>query len=334
VNEIEQTDSKSSHPHRTDKRAPQTQRRQQRLEAEREAAAQRKRKRSIRNWIIVGVIAVGAFMAWYFLALDNNGTEEVTPPTVQDSVTTITGVEPTTPESTLTIPEVPPTTTTEFEEIVPPKYTPYTDDDYGSTPCPTSDADRVLDFDDSFQNCLQEGVEYTAAFTTTAGEFKVRLDSVNTPGTTNNFISLARHKYYDGTLLHRSDPSIGIIQGGSPHNNAANDRGPGYNIKDEGTGFNYPRGLLVMARGGAPNSASAQFFFSVNENTRVLNSQGTYVVFGEVIEGIDVLQSILNSHQDIPNSRLGGAPNPPVTVQLVEIQEGEPTTQAATLTAP
>jgi len=248
-----------------------------------------------------------------------------TPPTADPDVTNMTGVDPTTPESTLTVPAVPPATTTELEVIVPPTYTPYTDADYGSTPCPADDADRVLDFSDSFQNCLQEGVEYTAAFTTTAGEFKVRLDSVNTPGTTNNFISLARHKYYDGTLLHRTDPSIGIIQGGSPHNNSANDRGPGYNIKDEGTGFNYPRGLLVMARGGAPNSASAQFFFSVNENTRVLNSQGTYVVFGEVIEGIDVLQSILNSHQDIPNSRLGGAPNPPVTVQLVEIEEGEPT---------
>jgi len=198
-------------------------------------------------------------------------------------------------------------------------YTPFEATDYGTTPCPTEDAPRTLDFTDSFQNCLTPGAQYTATFRTTAGDITIELDSENTPGTTNNFVSLARYQYYDGTLLHRTDPSIGIIQGGSPHNNSASDRGPGYTIKDEGFGFSYDPGQLVMARTGAPNSSGAQFFFTVDSNAHLLDSQGTYVVFGQVIEGQDVLATILSSHQ--PGGSLGGAPNPPVTVTQIEITE-------------
>ena len=200
-------------------------------------------------------------------------------------------------------------------------YAPFSATDYGTTACPTGDAARTLDFIDSFQNCLTPGTQYTAIFRTSAGDVTIELDSVNTPGTTNNFISLARYQYYDDTLLHRTDPSIGIIQGGSPHNNAANDRGPGYTIKDEGNDFTYVPGQLVMARTGAPNSSGAQFFFTANFNANLLDSQGTYVVFGEVIEGLDVLELVLSSHAEGPNPQLGGAPNPPVTINQVEIIE-------------
>ena len=51
----------------------------------------------------------------------------------------------------------------------------------------------------------------------------------------NNFVTLARWGYYDGTTLFRTDPSIDIIQGGSPHTESASDQGPGYSIADEPT---------------------------------------------------------------------------------------------------
>lgn len=77
-----------------------------------------------------------------------------------------------------------------------------------------------------------------------------------------------------------------------------------------------------MARTAAPNSASAQFFFAVNENTALLNNQGTYVVFGQMdAESLGVAEAILASHVDQPGNRLGGAPEPQVIVNSVTIEE-------------
>ena len=192
--------------------------------------------------------------------------------------------------------------------------------------CPPADGSgpTVLDFDGPQPMCLDRSKQYTAVFDTTAGEMRIDLDTVNTPITANNFAVLARYHYYDDTLLFRTDPGIGIIQGGAPHTNSPSDPGPGYTIVDEGSGFTYEPGQIVMARTGAPNSASAQFFFAVNEKTAVLNSQGTYVVFGQMDEqSLTVAEDILASHVDQPGNRLGGAPEPQVIVKSVTIEESE-----------
>ena len=190
--------------------------------------------------------------------------------------------------------------------------------------CPPVDGSgsRVLEFDGPQPMCLDVSRGYTAVFDTSAGEMRVALDVVNTPVTANNFAVLARYGYYDETLLFRTDPSIGIIQGGAPHTNSPSDPGPGYTIADEGSGFSYEPGQIVMARTGAPDSAGAQFFFAVNENTALLNGQGTYVVFGRMDEeSLAVAEAILASHVDQPGNQLGGAPDPQVIVNSVTIQE-------------
>ena len=190
--------------------------------------------------------------------------------------------------------------------------------------CPPADGSgpQVLDFDGPHPMCLDASKQYTAVFDTTAGEMRIALDMVNTPITANNFAVLARYHYYDNTLLFRTDPGIGIIQGGAPHNNSPSDRGPGYTIPDEGAGFTYEPGQIVMARTAAPNSASAQFFFAVNEQTARLNSQGTYVVFGQMdVQSLGVAEAILASHVDQPNNPLGGGPEPQVIVNSVTIEE-------------
>ena len=142
--------------------------------------------------------------------------------------------------------------------------------------CPPADGSgpQVLDFDGPQPMCLDASKQYTAVFDTTAGEMRIALDMVNTPITANNFAVLARYHYYDNTLLFRTDPGIGIIQGGAPHTNSARDQGPGYTIADEGSGFTYEPGQIVMARTAAPNSASAQFFFAVNEQTALTQQPG------------------------------------------------------------
>ena len=195
---------------------------------------------------------------------------------------------------------------------------------FGSGACPPADGSgpSVLDFDGPQPMCLDPTKQYTAVFDTTAGEMRIALDMVNTPVTANNFAVLARWHYYDDTLLFRTDPSIGIIQGGAPHTNSPSDPGPGYTIPDEGSGFTYEPGQLVMARTAAPDSASAQFFIAVNENTARLNSQGTYVVFGQMDDAsLAVAEAILASHVDQPDNPLGGGPEPPVFVNSVTIEE-------------
>ena len=207
-------------------------------------------------------------------------------------------------------------------------YLPYALGDYGTGPCaPTDIAEPVLDFADAPSLCIDVTASHTAVFDTSQGMVRVMLDAQNTPGTVNSFVNLARFGYYDGTLIHRSDPSIGILQGGSPHTNDASDPGPGYQVRDEGAGFSYVPGQLAMARTSGPNSADAQFFFTVTDSAALLDGQGTFVVFGEVIEGLDVLVDILDSHLAEPGNDFGGAPDPPVIINsiTIETQDSTPT---------
>lgn len=191
-------------------------------------------------------------------------------------------------------------------------------------PCPpVGGADeQVLEFPAPPPDCLTEGVDYSAVFATSAGDVTVDLLEDEMPSTVNNFVYLARYGFYDDTLLFRTDPSIDIIQGGGPTTNSPSDPGPGYTIPDEGGPFSYEAGDLVMARTAAPDSSGAQFFFAAGPDVALLNDQGTYLLFGETTEGLDVLEEILASHVDEPDNPLGGAPDPEVTVESVTIVEG------------
>ena len=183
--------------------------------------------------------------------------------------------------------------------------------------------------------CLYEGVTYTAVFDTSEGEIRVVLDTENTPLTANNFAVLAQWRYYDDTLVHRTAPSIDIIQGGSPHTNSSSDPGPGYALKDEGpfryengdvvADYTYEPGDLVMARTPLPDGAGAQYFFVTGPNGAALNGgpqaqqgQGSYVPFGTTDEaGIAVAQSVLDLHDPSAN-----APSREVVVNRITIEEG------------
>ena len=200
--------------------------------------------------------------------------------------------------------------------------------------CPPPDGSgaRYFDFDDPQPICIDPGARYVAVFDTSEGEMRFELTAADTPGTVNNFVTLARWGYYHHTLLFRTDPSIDIIQGGSPHTNSASDPGPGYTIPDEpafdvdpGTGrlsgpYRYEPAQLVMARSAGPDSAGAQFFITTGPNASRLDSQGTYVVFGSTdAAGLAVAQSIIGLH--VAGGSLGGAPSRPVIVRSVTIEE-------------
>ena len=183
---------------------------------------------------------------------------------------------------------------------------------------PASGATPTKKFASAPKLCIDPAKTYTATMDTTEGKIVVKLDTARTPGTTNNFVNLARFGYYDNTLLFRIGQSIDIIQGGGK-DNVDN---PGYTIPDEGGKFSYTEGDFTMARTVGPNSASAQFFFSTGPKTANLDGQGTYVNFGKVTEGLDILKKIIVlAPAGSPAGSYDGAPSKAITINSIKIAE-------------
>jgi peptidyl-prolyl cis-trans isomerase B (cyclophilin B) len=119
------------------------------------------------------------------------------------------------------------------------------------------------------------------------------------PETVRNFIKLAQSGFYDGTLFHRVIPGF-MIQGGDPNSKLPDKSkwgtgGPGYTIKAEFNHKSHLRGVVSMARAMDPNSAGSQFFIVTTDST-FLDRQ--YTVFGEVFEGMEVADKIVNLKRD------------------------------------
>ena len=187
----------------------------------------------------------------------------------------------------------------------------------GKTPCPKTDGteERATIFEQAPSMCIDPSKSYTATFNTSEGVIEVALDTKKTPSTVNNFVTLSRYGYYDTSFIFRTDVSLDIIQGGGSNNTD----GPGYTIKDEGTGFKYTAGDLVMARSSGADSGGGQFFFVTGPKASVLDGQGTYVTFGKITKGLDVAQAILALNSG--EGDLGGAPSKPVKIDTLVITE-------------
>jgi cyclophilin family peptidyl-prolyl cis-trans isomerase len=134
-----------------------------------------------------------------------------------------------------------------------------------------------------------------AVMKTTFGDIRIQLFEEATPNTVKNFVSLAEQDFYDGTIFHRVIPDF-MIQGGDPLTREMRDTpsahgtgGPGYSFGDEINGHKNVRGMISMANAG-PNTNGSQFFLITTEATPWLD--GTHAVFGEVIEGMDIVDRI------------------------------------------
>ena len=309
----------------TEKRERQRENRRLRIAADEAAVKQYATRRRIK---LIGTAAVVVAAALAVLGYLQRG----------DSEPEVTSSEPADTEEAVDLPETEAASDPEpTEAVTDPEPTEAVTDPEPTeavTGCPAADGSgpRVIDFDSPQPMCIDPEARYVATFDTSEGEMRFELTASETPVTVNNFVTLARWGYYDDTLLFRTDPSIDIIQGGSPHTNDNRDPGPGYTIPDEPsfdldpdsdnlTGpYRYQAGQLVMARSAGPDSASAQFFLTTGPNASRLDRQGTYVVFGETGDaGLAVAQSIIGLHE--PGGPLGGAPSRDVTVHSVTIEE-------------
>ena len=165
-----------------------------------------------------------------------------------------------------------------------------------------------------------------ALFTTTEGNFKIRLFDQEAPATVANFAGLAegtreftdpktgqktKRPFYDGLVFHRVIKGF-MLQGGCPLGTGTGD--PGYKFPDE---FNAKLrhskpGILSMANSG-PNTNGSQFFVTLAATPHLDNKHS---VFGEVVEGMDVVKKIGST----PTSKPGDRPLKPITIQHVTIE--------------
>lgn len=171
----------------------------------------------------------------------------------------------------------------------------------------TKDAETA---EESSETAELQGSETVVILKTNQGAITVRFFPEISPEHTKNFVEHSKNGLYTGTLFHRVLPGF-MIQGGDPNSkddNPNNDGMGGYSYQGEGTLLNaefndipHTRGILSMARSRDVNSAGSQFFIMHAEYPSL---NGQYTVFGEVVDGIEVVDFIVNAprnQRDRPN---------------------------------
>jgi peptidyl-prolyl cis-trans isomerase B (cyclophilin B) len=132
----------------------------------------------------------------------------------------------------------------------------------------------------------------TATLSTTQGDITVELFDEDAPKTVENFRTLAERGFYDGVIFHRVIKGF-MVQGGDPTGTGTG--GPGYTFEDEINERKIVRGALAMANAG-PNTNGSQFFIVTTDEAPWLD--GKHTVFGQVTDGMDVVDRIEASDTD------------------------------------
>ena len=181
--------------------------------------------------------------------------------------------------------------------------------------CPAVDgsSDQQTQFKTPPKLCIDAGQLYSAEFVTNSGDFTVVLDPTLDSRSVNNFIFLARHHAYDGTIFHRVIDQF-VIQGGDVE--GLNGRGgPGYKFTGAyGPEEGYLVGSLAMANQGTPNTNGSQFFIVTGPFGASLDPN--YSLMGHVVAGLDAalaIQKVETDSQDLPVE--------PVSISSVTISE-------------
>ncbi len=150
----------------------------------------------------------------------------------------------------------------------------------------------------------------TAVIETKFGDIELRFFPDDAPKHVENFLTLAKSGFYDGTIFHRVIPGF-MIQGGDPNTKGTDKSlygtgGPDHRVPAEFNKHPHKRGILSMARSQDPNSAGSQFFIVVQDSNFL---DGQYTVFGEVTKGMDVADKIVSQKRD-------GRDNPLERIQI------------------
>ncbi len=172
-------------------------------------------------------------------------------------------------------------------------------------------AERIVQFPEAPPMCIDVSANYQAVFTTNRGTFTVDLDPSVSPQTVNNFVFLARNRYYDGVVFHRIIPGF-VVQGGDAVGEPLGTGGPGYVFPDELDFPGYEIGSVAMANAG-PNTNGSQFFIVTGDQGAQLPAQ--YSLFGSVTDGMDIVMAIEGTGTQ------SGEPSEPTVMESVVIIE-------------
>ena len=225
--------------------------------AARQAARRRERQRTIQTIIVIGVVVVLGAVVIVFSARDTG--EEVA-----------AGDEPT-PAASPEEAAAPCTPASPPEDVV-----------SADNPKPT--------FPDGPEQVLEDGTDYQAVVETSCGRIVFDLFEADAPETVNSFVFLAQQGFFDGLEIFRNATSISALQTGAGDN--SNQWSIGYTLSDEfgraQAEGGYAAGDLAMAKTAEPDSGGSQFFLVYGETSL----PAEYTLFGRVVEGLEVLQSI------------------------------------------
>jgi len=133
---------------------------------------------------------------------------------------------------------------------------------------------------------------YFATIETEKGDIRIQLFPDIAPETVNSFVFLAREGFYDGLTFHRVIPGF-VAQAGDPSGTGTG--GPGYTLPDEFSDRPFKEGSVGMAKTQQPNSAGSQFFICLKpqgDSPGCSRLTGSYTLFGEVVAGMDVAESL------------------------------------------
>ncbi|CAG7856037.1 Peptidyl-prolyl cis-trans isomerase cyp18 [biofilm metagenome] len=161
----------------------------------------------------------------------------------------------------------------------------------------------------------------TVILTTSQGKITIKLNPEKAPVSSANFLTYVKEGFYNGTVFHRVIKGF-MAQGGG-FDTSYSQKKTHDPIKNEAdNGLSNKRGTIAMARTNDPNSATAQFFINYKDNNFLDHTSPTpsgwgYAVFGEVIEGMDVVDKMA----DVPTGVKGGMPDAPQTDIVIESAE-------------
>ena len=172
-------------------------------------------------------------------------------------------------------------------------------------------------FDEVPEQALAEDSVWTATVSTNCGDIVMELDGTKAPQTVASFLHLAREGYWDSSPCHRLVPSgIFVLQCGDPTGTGSGNPGYGFGVENAPDDARYPRGTLAMARTTDPETNGGQFFI-VYDDSQIPDNGGTgYTIFGEVTEGMDIVDRIAESG-------VGGTLGPEAPVQPISIVDIE-----------
>lgn len=146
-------------------------------------------------------------------------------------------------------------------------------------------AQQLKTYDSPPAMSIDVNKQYTAIIEMEKGDMVVELFARDVPVTVNNFVFLAREGFYNGVTFHRVLPGF-MAQGGDPTGTGRG--GPGYSFEDEFTSHKHGAGTLSMANAG-PDTNGSQFFITFTPQPGL---DGRHTVFGQITEGMDVLEKL------------------------------------------